>query len=129
MALLPVLDAFLGFLFSFLTALIVFWVVGPEWNGLLAMGFGMAVGMIVPCLALFIPLPFFADFEVMIPGMMNCMVTGMAVPMLIPMFAVDYPFLVALSAGITVLNQMAFILYDKRVHGPVAVPHSGENPE
>lgn len=127
MVFLRIFDWFLGFLMSLFTAFLMVWIVGPEWNGFLSMIFGMVLGMAIPCLFLFIPIPFLADFEVMIPGMVCAMVTGMIIGMMIPVNNITDQMLVFLSGGITVLTQITFSLFNKRVHGYVINLPTGGN--
>jgi hypothetical protein len=59
--------------------------VGAHWNVLLAMGTGMAVGMLASSLVAFFFMPLFGAFEVMLPSMLTGTISGMLVGMLEPM--------------------------------------------
>lgn len=127
MVFLRIFDWFLGFLMSLSTAFLMISIVSLEWNGFIAMIFGMVLGMAIPCLLFFIPIPFLADFEVMIPGMVCAMVTGMIIGMMISVNNITYQMLVFLSGEITVLTQITFSLFNKRVHGYVVNLPTGGN--
>lgn len=55
--------------------------VGPQWNVLLAMPAGMAVGAFASLPIAFLFVPLFGAFEVMLPAMLTGMISGMLVGM------------------------------------------------
>lgn len=119
MAILKLLDVLLAFFLSVLTGSILHLIVSPVWNGFLAMVLGMAVGMILPVIFLFLPIPFLSDFEVMVPGMFCAMFTGMFEGMALASSGMDWGHLFVYAAGITLSIETVFYLYNRRLHGAV----------
>lgn len=70
-------DYLAGALTGGLTALAVRLVVGPQWDMVVAMVVGTAVGMTIHLLLLLVLVPLCGDFEVMMPGAVIGMYGGM----------------------------------------------------
>lgn len=127
MVILKIVDILLAFLYSILTGSLLLQIVSPGWNGFLAMVLGMGIGMILPVIFLFLPLPFLADFEVMVPGMFCSELTGMFAGMALASTGMDWERLFILAGAVTLSIETVFSLYNRRLYGSVELtPESGD---
>ncbi len=110
-------DYLTAMLTGFIAALLVFWLVSPEWPIVLCMMVGMMLG-IVSLLTVFAGLGWIAgSFEIFMPGMFIGMIVGMTGGMWMKMGDPTMIFLLIYGVFTGFVLSAIFYGYDRSLHG------------
>lgn len=115
-----VIDYVASVLIGTVTVLFVSFFVGKEWNMVAAMSAGMFFGMIALVLVTLLFVRISTFFQIMPPGMIIAMFTGMGAGMVFSAADVDLPLLLKMSVVFSLFVQYAMDVYNLKLTGEVS---------